>query len=221
MRHSLWTAVYESDKERDINSLKFTNLGQIVDECHIIFKKNKCYLLINVQQMLGIKPKIIRECVDIQAEEITDVLSWRFRIPLRKIRLVIGNPFELKADTTARRSDAKYKGLLLAPYTPRNKELLEAYREILNEKSSALRFLMCYRMIEMISKEVGLRPDDLIVRHFPEIKLVSEKRNPKRKATIYTHKRNKIHATNNRYSFPYRDLEEAALEMEGALKEII
>lgn len=220
-RKLLWTAYLntnECDKHRE---LKYLNVGVLSNTIEIVIKPKTSYILFSLPESLSIDDKIYIICLTDIVEQLIQILAWRYDISLSLNRIVKGNPRGIKVLCSAIKSDKRFTAIFPYNLTERNQQLLEAYSEITNEANRAFKFLMCYRLIEVLSAEFNEKTDNLIKKIFPEIKLVEDKRNPKFKRTIITHIRNKIHATDNRYTFPRSDFNRIIETTKPVLRSLI
>lgn len=219
MKLNSWTIVYQTD-EKQVNDFKFIDVGVLANELYIKIKNGNCALLIKTDEQETKSSNYIKECVYSQAEIIADILSWKFNIPLKNHKIFKGNIKKIKKNNTEVKSDKKYINLFPFSYTERNSQILSAYREIMNQPNGPLRFIMSYRLIEVFSRENKVSTNNFILNLLPDIYQVQDLRSNK-KIDILTHSRNRIHATDSKYSFPYRYFEEASKEMNKQLRKIL
>jgi len=206
------------------NSYHFSNCYTI--EGFLFNRKNSILLLLQIQEkeLLGLleKPYFVKNLSKICSEEIADEISFSFNIPLKIGKIYRSKPEEINLFISNRK-----KIQLVGAYkkTKEKREILEALREIKNEKSKPLRFLMYYRMIECLSREKKENVDKFIKNSGDKMVFIPGSRNPTSSETLMTHLRNKIHPTKPTYRFPYRVLSSNLSRIEKltrtAIREII
>jgi len=206
------------------NSYHFSNCYTI--EGFLFNRKNSILLLLEIQEkeLLGLLEEsyFIRNLSKVYFEEILDEISFSFNIPLKIGKIYRSKPEEINLSISNRR-----KIQLVGVYrrTKEKREILEALREIKNEKSKPLRFLMYYRMLECLSREKRENVNKFIKNSGDKMVSISGSRNPTSSETLITHLRNKIHPTKPTYRFPYRVLSNNLSRIEEltrmAVREII
>jgi len=222
MRLNKWTVIFDFKESKKMENLKFFSMGSLADVCSIIFKKDKCFILIETSiKKWEIKNHIMKICILEQAEQIASIFSWKYNISLINPSVYKGNIKKVKLYIDGITSNRDYTNFFLFEWSDRNIQILEAYREIINERSKSLKFIMSYRLIELFSKENGTSVDNFILKLFPNISTISEKRHGEKRINFLTHNRNKIHATNNKYNFPYESFERVSEEMNVNLRKIL
>lgn len=105
--------------------------------------------------------------------------------------------------------------LIQTQKSPRGEDLLRMYQDAVSEDSTALRYLLLYRILEFCAPD-GV--DKWILREEPSTKTVSKTRR-KRPITIYTDLRDKIHA--NEPNFPYRAIANRVTELDALVRKAL
>ena len=151
---------------------------------------------------VALKRNLKREVISAEIEAVLDFLSWFLDIPIRDYKIKDKRTFSNKVFSIPEEVlfGKKVNGEKYA--------LISAYREIQNEESLALRYLMYYRLLEVMSEKMGYggHIDELITDHKIKVQQVKNKKNPKKLLSLIRHIRNKIHATKCSYKFPYEPL---------------
>lgn len=145
-----------------------------------------------------------KEIVTAEIEIILDTLSWILDIPIKNYKLQ-----HVKKDITTKNCNVYTADELFDNKINEEKyELLSAWREIQNEENQSLKYLMYYRLLEIIAVKRGYRGevDKLLKNQKFNVQFIRNRRNRKQMVSMPSHLRNKIHPTKNSYKFPYRSL---------------
>lgn len=209
MRVKKWTIKYGTDKKLQIkDSFLLKNINGLCNSCFITFKQGECLILLNIDIGDYWEGKSLLEEVAFgEAEIIADMLSWRYDIPLRNKGIYSGNPKRIKT-SSQKVLDARfsYKEIFSGKVSEENLEILAGYRQIKNERSPALKYLMYYRLLEMLARAHKASIDKLLYRYKLRTKFIKDPRHPNRVKSLIRHIRDKVHATKISYKFPYRAL---------------
>ena len=143
MRLNKWTVIFDFKESKKMENLKFFSMGSLADVCSIIFKKDKCFILIETSiKKWEIKNHIMKICILEQAEQIASIFSWKYNISLINPSVYKGNIKKVKLYINGITSNRDYTNFFLFEWSDRNIQILEAYREIINERSKSLKFIM-------------------------------------------------------------------------------
>ena len=216
-----WTITYKSNTQNHLIGQKICleNAGQIENRCQIIFLNKKTTFIYFEKVSFDFeKNKFLqKECINVLSEDIADIVAWRYNLSISNMKVRKGNIYKIKTANNYILSDKRYRNFLLGNYSEEVKKILEAYREIKNEANEALRFLMSYRLVEVLAKKNRKNTNSFIESIFPKIGKVQTKRN-KIETDIVSYARGKIHATDNKYKFPYEALKGNAKSADDVLR---
>lgn len=195
----------------------YEDAGPIKGKCHIIFKAGIISLYFGYDFYCKCSLLVQKECLVELTSEITNIISWKYNIPIGKPRVGTG-----VLDHTCKCvvSDKDYVNVFAGAYTEKTKQIFDAYRDMKDERNDTLRFLICYRFLEVLSKSNNKGVKSLIDELFPSTLRVKNNRNNE-KINIISYMRGKIHATNNKYKFPYKSLSNFVDLAEGLLRKAI
>jgi len=161
----------------------------------------------------------MKNLLQVSANSIADIASFKFNTPLRVKGIYLGNIKKIKLSLWKQKvKDITFPNKKIKANVGRT---LESYRQIKNERNKALRFFMYYRLLECLAREERKAVDKLIEKHKIVMPLVKERRNPKSTRSLITHIRSKVHATKLEYKFPYRTFEGGSKQIEKVVREII
>lgn len=155
-----------------------------------------------------------------EAELFADIISYEHNIYLRFLKLTrLRDKILEKDNRDCKEADLQLKYQSQSLSSINNQlDLLFALREIKNETSSSLRYLMYYRLLELLSKHYKGNVDLFLKNNNVSTQFIKDKRNPKRVKSLITHYRNKIHATTDGFSFPTSLLDHYLPEIETVVR---
>lgn len=210
MKTAVWTTEFEvMDKfEKIEKNLPFVakDVFEVFNKCYVCSKNRKILMFLEISDndTLELKDKfLITNLCEVSAGYIADIIALKFNtsVELKKVY-----PGKIKYKPLLIEVPEKPTFLDEMPFHGTITQILEAYREIKNEKNASLRFLMYYRLLECLSVKHKNKVDELIREHKIATLFIKEKRNPKSTKSLITHLRNKIHPTKLTYKFPYNTL---------------
>jgi hypothetical protein len=220
-----FTAEFNANKKVKFSGSSF--FKNISDSCvffYFVFKKAKCIILLDINEDFIIEGvPLLKQIAFIEAERIADIISWEYEIALRDGKIYLNNPYNLKIPPFQEATDAKfvYHEIFTGKVTEENLEILSGFRQMKNEKSRPLQYLMCYRLLEMFSRHYKGHVDKLISAHKIKTIFIKDKRDPNKRKSLITHFRNKIHPTKRTYLFPSNILASFVEEIERVVVIII
>jgi len=220
-----WTVEFETDTSVRFKGTSFLkNVSTLCSVCFFSFRPKKCLIWIKSEDTYDVENRsLLKQIVLAEADIIADILSWEYEIPLRNPKIYSGNPKKIKIPLLEEATDANfvYQGMFTGNFTTENLDIISGYRQMKDEKSRPLRYLMCYRLLEIFSKSYGVKVDELIRTRKIKTKFIRNSRNSKYTESLITHFRNKIHPTKKTYKFPSSVLSAYLGEIENVVTAII
>ena len=176
----------------------------------------------NIINHLSEPYRVLRQLLIAQSEILADIDSWRLGIPLKLKRTAPNVAFSVVQPPPSQEFSSFCKRCLgVESPTERQLEILSAYRKIKSEPNSALQYLMFFRMLEVFSREKGLKLQTMLNAEKASFWTMSRTRSPGELESIIIRFRNKIHATTAGYQFPYRTLEKFCPLIDRTVRKII
>ncbi len=228
-----WTVEFEkiedTEKMKKIFPIRLDDeYFDVFDNSYFFLRRNKIFSLLEIKKLseLYIKDSSpIKNLLEAYVDIIIDTLSFKLDIPFPDVKKVYrGNIKKIKSSLI----DESKELILQKELSSGNFfDLYQAYRQIKNEDNRALKYLMCYRLLECLVNDEKMKSkqkktiDDFIKENNPRVPFVKDKRNLKNKRTLTTYTRNKIHATTGIYLFPYRALISGSFGIEKIVKNAI
>lgn len=222
---SQWTTEFTASNDVWHTGIShFKNISQLCSECIFIFKNKKCFVILNLDEEHCLEGKtILKHVAAAESEIIADIISWEYEVGLVELKTTCGISKKIKIPSKKPVKDANfsYTGILTGKMTEENLDLLGGYRQIRNESNLALRYLMHYRILEVIASNYGSSIDALLRKYKIKAKFRYDKRNKNKTVSLISYFRNKIHPTKKSYRFPSKELINYLPEIEKITNSII
>src|SRR3989344_3769565 len=143
---------YKHDKQSILNrTVALKGVGIL--EFEVIFSVTNRNVFFIFQNHLSEKDQIIRIVMEAQSEILADIFAWKLNssLMLKKIKT---NVTQSSITTVIEKNfDSFHKEIFgIEKRVDDLESALSAYRQIKNEKSKALRYIMCYRLLEIIAR---------------------------------------------------------------------
>lgn len=202
----------------------FKNISEFCNLCYSIFRGKKCFVLLDINYDYDIKDRfLLKQIVSAEVDVLADIISWEYEIAMKESRMYLNDFKNIKSFPLKQPEDAEfiYKGLFTGKFTEENLSILSGFKQMKNEISHPLKYLMCYRLLEIFAKHYKNNVDKFIINNRIKTKFIKDPRNSKNTKTLITHFRNKIHPTKKTYIFPSNLLSAYLEEIERVVSLII
>ncbi|MGB2762130.1 MAG: hypothetical protein WBC21_01160 [Minisyncoccales bacterium] len=202
----------------------FKNISEFCNLCYFIFKGEKSFILLDINYGYDIDDRfLLKQIVSAEVDVLANIISWEYEVAMRESRIYLNDFKNIKSFPSKEPEDAKfiYKGLFTSKLTEENLSILSGFRQMKNEVSRPLKYLMCYRLLEVFAKYHENNVDKFIINNRIKTKFMKDPRNSKNTKTLITHFRNKIHPTKTTYIFPSSLLSAHLEEIERVVSLII